>query len=410
MRRRGPLLLLLVANTISALGTGMTLLAIPWFVLHVSGSAVQTGLVAAAETAGLVVASALAGPVVDRVGPRRTAVVADLVAAGAVSLIPVLHGLDLLRLWVIVVLALLLGLSRSPGDASRLTLVPLAAQRSGVALERATSAYEGSTRAARMLGGPVAGALIALWSPPPVLLIDAASFAVCAAIIGLTTIAAHKQATGDPSTSRFRRYVTDLREGLSYLRQDRLVSAFILMTMATNAIDASFATVILPVYADQVLHSTLQLGFLVSGFGLGALLGTIAFAWAGPRLPRWPTFTVCFLLTGAPRYLALVAEPPFLVLLAAIAVTGVTFGALNPIMSTVEYERIPEHLRGRVLSVGAAGAMLGMPVGTLLIGSLVNAAGLHTALVSVCVVYLVVTLSPLLFPVWRQMNRPPVTA
>jgi MFS family permease len=407
MRRYQGLAFLVTANAVSALGTSMTFVAVPWFVLHTTGSAVQTGLVAAAETAGLVLSSALAGPLIDRTGARRASVTADATAAVTVSLIPALYALDVLEVWLIAVLALLLGLSRAPGDASRLALMPAVVDGSGVVMERATSAYEGATRAARMLGGPAAGGLIALWNPPLVLLADAASFVVCALVIGLAPLGIPGSGGSDAAGGPWlRQYLGELGDGLRYLRRDRLVLSFMLMTMFTNAMDIGFATVMLPVHADEVLDGSVQLGFLISAFGVGALCGTILYGWLGARLSRWPTFTVCFLLAGAPRYLALLIEPGFLPVLAALVATGIAFGALNPIMSAVEYARIPENLRGRVLSTAMAGAMLGMPLGTVCTGLLIEGLGLRGALAGLGLLYLAVTLCPLVFPVWRQMNEP----
>ena len=72
------------------------MIAIPWFVLSTTGSPTQTGLVAAAEIAPLVVFKALGGPLLDRLGPRRVTLACDLLSAVVVGSIPLLHDLGLL--------------------------------------------------------------------------------------------------------------------------------------------------------------------------------------------------------------------------------------------------------------------------------------------------------------------------
>ena len=69
-------------------------------VLVTTGSAAQTGLVAAFELAPYVAVKALAGPLVDRIGQRRVSVVADLASAIVIVAIPLLHSLDALGLRV----------------------------------------------------------------------------------------------------------------------------------------------------------------------------------------------------------------------------------------------------------------------------------------------------------------------
>lgn len=68
--RRAPLLALLSASGISAVGSAMTMVAIPWFVLSTTGSGARTGLVAGAETLVLLLSLALTGSLLDHYGGR----------------------------------------------------------------------------------------------------------------------------------------------------------------------------------------------------------------------------------------------------------------------------------------------------------------------------------------------------
>jgi MFS family permease len=401
IRSRAELVVLVAATAISASGTVMTVLAVPWFVLQTTGSAPRTGLVATGELAGLVLSSALAGPIIDRYGARRASVTADLVACLAVAAIPALHVTDRLALWSLFALAVVLGLSRGPGAASRATLVPAVAARAGIALERATSAQDGAERGARMLGAPAAGALIAWLEAPSVLVVDAVTFLVCA---GLVAAAVHRDPPAATAGPGLRGYLSDLAEGVRYLRTDRLVRAGMVLTMVTNCLDAGMLVVLLPVYATDVLHSSVALGVLVGTFAAGALLGTATYGWLSPRLPRWPVFTISFLVMGSPRFLVLLTQPGLPVLVTVLLVAGIAVGPVNPLLYTVAAERIPEALRGRVFGAEAAGAMLGMPVGATAAGVAVPVLGLTGAVAVFAVVYLAATLSPLVFRFWREMD------
>ena len=93
-----PLVAMLVASGISLVGTRLSAIALPLFVLITTGSATRTGLVAFAEMAPYVVMQALAGPLTDRVGPRRISILSDLVSAAVVAFIPVLHAMGRLQL------------------------------------------------------------------------------------------------------------------------------------------------------------------------------------------------------------------------------------------------------------------------------------------------------------------------
>mgnify|MGYP000873093768 CR=1 FL=1 len=94
----------LLAEVVSTTGTRMSMVAIPWFVLTTTGSAATTGVVAFAETLPYVVVLALGGPVVDRFGAWRVAIVAGVTAAGLVGAVPALYAAGALHLGVLVVL------------------------------------------------------------------------------------------------------------------------------------------------------------------------------------------------------------------------------------------------------------------------------------------------------------------
>src|ERR1700712_1224846 len=92
VRSKRPVVVLLSAFGISLVGTRLSMIALPLFVLETTGSATRTGLVALAEMLPYVVAQGLSGPVTDRVGARRVSVVSDAVRVVVVGCIPALHA------------------------------------------------------------------------------------------------------------------------------------------------------------------------------------------------------------------------------------------------------------------------------------------------------------------------------
>jgi MFS family permease len=89
-RRRafGSLSALLAAHAISQTGNVITTFAIPFYVLGLGGSGVEVGIAAFFSTVPIVVGGALGGVVVDRVGHRRAAIVADVISGATVLAIP----------------------------------------------------------------------------------------------------------------------------------------------------------------------------------------------------------------------------------------------------------------------------------------------------------------------------------
>jgi MFS family permease len=400
LSRRMPLLALLGAFGISHAGSVMTLLAIPWFVFQATGSGIQTGVVTAAETIGLLASSILTGPVIDKVGARAISVLADLAAVVAVGTIPLADATVGLSLPLLTILAGLAGLTRAPGDTAKRVLLPGVVQGARTSIERGSGAADAMIRIGRTAGAPLAGTLIVILGAPSVLLIDAATFLVAALLIGCWVPSqAGRTATAEPGG-----YFGWLATGFRYVRRDRLILAIISTVTIMNALDAGMNAVLQPVFAAQVMNSSVLLGELMGVFGLGAAAGSVVYGWCGSRWDRWPTFAVCALLAGAPRFVLLWMEPSIVLLLLGFFVCGLAAGSLNPVLVTVELDRVPAHLRARVLGATEAGVLAMMPVGALVAGLLMDAIGLEATLLAFAAVYGVTTLCPVAFRVWRQMD------
>jgi len=397
-RRRTGLIALLVAVGVSSTGTRMSVLALPWFVLVTTGSPARTGLVVFAQLLPYVVVQALAGPLVDRVGGRRASVLCDLLSAGVAASVPLLYALDRLSFPVLLALVALLGAARGPGSNAKAVLVPAVVSQSGMPLERATGLYDGVDRTASIGGAALAGVLIGLFGPVPVLLVDAATFLVAAALVLLVR--------AGPAAAVPGRYLARLREGLVFLRGDRLLVAITGMLLVTNLLDQAMTAVLVPVWARENTGEALTVGLIFGAIGVGATVGSLTAAVIGPRLPRRTAFLLAFVLAGSPRFAVLALGAPLPVVLAVSLAAGLGAGLLNPILGAVLYERIPTPLQARVLSVSTALAWAGMPFGALLGGWLTSAYGVTAALWIAGAAYLLATLLPL-GRTWRGMDRPP---
>src|SRR3954447_9955060 len=185
--RRIPLYGWLTAEAITLLGTRISMIAIPWLVLTTTGSATQTGLVAFAEITPMVLLKAFGGPLVDRVGPRRTAIIADAVSFAVVGLIPVLHHNGGLSFPLLLCLVAVAGALRGPGDAATTALIPALVERADVPYERATGLASAIERGATMIGAAIAGGLVATVGAANAVAVDAISFGACAVLLALTT-------------------------------------------------------------------------------------------------------------------------------------------------------------------------------------------------------------------------------
>ena len=397
-----PIISLFAANAISLVGNVLSAIAIPWFVLQTTGSATQTGITGFFTVFPVVLAGLFGGTLVDRLGYKRTSIIADIASGVTTALIPLLYFTIGLEFWQLMVLVFLGALLDAPGSTARSALVPELAAMAHMPIERATSLIHIIERGARLIGAPLGGLFIALLGTENVLWLDAASFFISAGIVAVA-IRIH-QPVEQEEKEPGGRYLDELREGLRFIVNDKLLLAIVIMVMATNFLDAVFSGVVQPVFVKQVYGRALDLGLLIGANGAGAVIGALIFSVVGPRLPRHADFVVGFVLTSL-KFFLYATYPPLWVALVFVVVFSMGAGPLNPIIGAVEYERVPKNMRGRVGGAISAGAWSAMPLGMLIGGVLTEKLGVFSMLIGLGVIYFITTLSMAFIPAMKEMNR-----
>ena len=147
------------------------------------------------------------------------------------------------------------------------------------------------------------------------------------------------------------------------------------MVSLTNLLDLAWAAVLVPVWGIETGGGAAAVGALFATFAGASAVGSLVAAAYGDRLPRYATYLVCFLVTGLPRFVIMAVDTPLWGMLAFAVVAGFASGFLNPILGAVIYERVPEHLIGRVTSLSTACCFALMPLGGLVGGFLVGGSG-----------------------------------
>ena len=397
-----PIISLLTANAISLVGNVLSAIAIPWFVLQTTGSATQTGITGFFTVLPVVLAGLFGGTLVDRLGYKRTSIIADIASGVTTALIPLLYFTVGLEFWQLMVLVFLGALLDAPGSTARNALLPELAELAQMPIERATSLIHIIERGSRLIGAPLGGLLIAMMGTENVLWLNAISFFVSAGIIAVTNNVHQPvhQEEHPPGGS----YFGELREGLRFISNDKLMLVIVIMIMVTNFMDAVFSGVVQPVFVKQVYGEALDLGLLIAANGGGAVIGALIFSAIGPRLPRHTIFVFGFVLTSL-RFFLYAIYPPLWVTLIFVVLFSIGAGPLNPILGAVEFERIPKNMRGRVGGAISAGAWSAMPLGMLVGGVLTERLGVHPMLLGLGVIYLLTTLSMAFIPAMKEMNR-----
>lgn len=383
--------LLLGARTASLLGTAMAPVGLAFAVLHATGRVGDLGLVLAAQSAAMLVLLPVGGVVADRRPRRQVLITADCVSALAQS---ATTGVVLAGSRSIVLLAGLqafVGASRAFAAPALTGLVP---QTVPAQVRQQGNALVGLTRnITGLLGGPLAGLLAVLFGPPAALAVDAGSYAVSASCWFRLRVVVGGSGGGG--------MLTELREGWTEFRSRTWLWAIVVQFAVLVGFGVAAFDVLGPVVARDRLGGASSFGIVLGAEALGAVAAGLLGLRVRFRRP---------LLVGT--YGTLLLVPELLLLawsssLAAISVSaaaaGAGMGLFGVLWETALQDLVPPDALSRVSSYDALGSFVLLPVGLALMGPLVGAVGVPSALVTGAVGVLVPTLGVLAV---RDVRRP----
>lgn len=327
---------LLAAHTISRWGDTFSSVALVIVVYRLTGSGLQVAGTVAFEVAPVLLFGFLAGAVVDRRPRRQVMIVADL---GRVAVAALLAGLGQ-HLPVLYGGAFLLSTFSVFFNPAAASVLPAIVDDDEIVA--ANSALWSAAVLSQIALAPVAGALVAVAGASPAFLLNAASFAVSAAL--LWRLAVPEGATRPPS-----KHLTDVAEGLRAIRASRFLTV-LSGVQGLGALSAGATSALLVVLAQEHLGvGPRRFGLLVAAIGVGAGFGPLLLQRVVGNVRRPAFLFGPYLLRGAVD-LVLAGFSSFGLAFGALVAYGLGTSTGNVTYTSVLQRTIPDRMRGRVFA------------------------------------------------------------
>jgi MFS family permease len=352
-----PFALLWSGQTISLLGDRIYQVALAWWVLEKTGSAVAMGTVFIFSTIPMLVFLLIGGVLVDRFPRLWLMLISDLARGLVICTVAVLAYSDRLAIWHVYLFSLIFGFVDAFFQPAFRAIVPEITPIGDL-----TSANSLTSLSHELAGiaGPAAGAaIVALGGTPLAFALDGCSFLASAACV----LPILRLAASPKSEEASHSIVGDLREGLATVITSPWLWVTILVAGISNIAYAGPMEVSLPFLIKDYRHAEVGvLGLFYSASAVGSVLATI---WLGrlPKLRRrgwllygsWALIGIMVVMIGLPI--------PIPGILLASAVIGACNATLTLTWVNSLQEMVPRHLLGRVTSVDYMGSYVFLPVG-----------------------------------------------
>jgi MFS family permease len=333
---------LLAAELVSLTGSQMTWLALPWFVLITSGSATRMSLVVAAEIIGLGLLGLPGGRVLGWLGARRTMLACDALRGPLMLVIPLLHWSGDLSFGLLLGVAFAIGAVSAPYFAAQKVIVPELLGEEEERVSQANALFQAATRATLLLGPVAAGVLIGVIGATWVLVVDAVSYLVAVALVG--AFVPHRPPPDGQAEER------SIRAGLRFLVNEPLLRVWNAVFAIGDAAWTAFFIAVPVLVVVRFDADARVAGWLFASFGVGALIGNaVAYRYLLRRVDGLALIAACVMGQALPLWL-LPLPLPAAALSAALLVSGIANGLVNPSLHTIMTLRIPPPLRPTVMT------------------------------------------------------------
>ena len=315
------------------------------------------------------VLSLFAGPFIDRFPKRRTLILTQSALAFLALALALITATHVVRYWMILVLAFLLGMVTLIDNPTRQAYVIELAGRDS--LMNAVSLNSAAFNTARIFGPGIAGLLIEVMGIAPCFFLNSFSFL---AVIGALFFIDTPPLASSRSVESVRDVLASTRDGLAYIRRRSEIALPLILMAVISTVVINY-NVFVPTFAKISLgRSASSYGFLMTSMGIGSLVAALTLAvrsGAGPSPLRLfggaVGMCVTILLCGLQRNYALSC-----VLLALTGFATISFSTSTN--ATIQLASDDEH-RGRVMSVYSLVFGGVTPIGSLYAGVVSEIAG-----------------------------------
>jgi MFS family permease len=353
-----------IGQIISTSGTFMQSVAQAWLVLKLTNSGTALGLVTALQYFPILFLGPYGGIIADRF-PKRKILYFTQSISGALALI--LGGLvvtDLIRVWMVYILAFCLGLVTVFDNPTRQTFyVELVGPDN---LRNAVTLYSTLVNLARIIGPAISGVLIATVGLAPCFLINGVSYV---AVVIMLSMMHTDELHITPPVPRAR---GQIREGFKYVASTPTLLSILSMMAIIGMLTFEFQ-VSLPLIAQNTFNGDAgSYAFLTSSMGFGAAIGGIFFASRKSGMPV-KIANAAFLFGLA--VLAAACMPSLLLTGLAMMVVGICSINFSSLGNSILQLTSSPQMRGRVMSFWSIAFLGSTAIGGPIVGWFAEAAG-----------------------------------
>jgi MFS family permease len=353
--------LLWFGESISLLGDQFYMVALPWLVLQITGSALAVGSIVAVAGIPRALLMLLGGVFTDRLSPRLLMLASNAVRIVITGILALLVITGTTQLWMLFVLSFAFGIVDAFFHPAYMAILPMIVAEED--LGKANAVTQGTALIVSSIGPGVGGVLVKALGMGSAFVLDTISF-----VVATFTLTRMDTALTTHTAAKKTGVIAEIREAAAYIAGDELLRTFILVVTALNFLFAGPMMVGPSALVKQFFpeQGVLALGVLLSAMGIGSVVGM---GIGGATQPaRIGLLSLLSIAMAGLAIAAIGASTLFSVTAICFAIAGLSSGFSNLVLVTWLQKRIDKTMMGRVMSMVMLASFGIIPIGAAVAG------------------------------------------
>ncbi|URZ18618.1 MFS transporter [Clostridium felsineum] len=393
--------LYVLARFISLIGTGIQTIAVPLFILDLTGSGTAMGIFSVLTILPAIFTAVLSGIIGDRKNRKYVMIAMDLARGMLIFILALLATINYFNIYILFIMQIFLSIMDETFSGSSIGLMPELIDNT--VLLQANSLKEGFDAVATIIGPALGGVLYGLFGIKIIFYINSVSFMLSAILSYFIIYKSNLVKKEKLSTKIFLREISEV---LKFLFRKKGLFQLSLFAMLSNFLLVPLFDLIMPYALKKGIHfSSQQYGYITCFFTVGLLLGNVAISLylkkfrlkllmkIGLIFESFITIVMCLLFLpiitlffkGSIIYL-------FIVMCISYMLIGFFNAILNTPISTNLQKLVSNDLRSRFFSIFGLLTQVAIPIGSFILGFTLDKIKYYDLLIAISLIIAIISL------------------
>ena len=393
--------LFILGQLVSVLGSGIQMIALPLFILDLTGSGAKMGLFATISMVPALITSPFAGVLGDRLNRKHIMVSMDYIRGFIILFLAILTFYEKINISILFIFQIFISIFDSLFEASTVAMIPDLVDKED--LMRANSLSQSFISTSRILGPVLGGVIYGLFGMKWIFAINGLSFIFSAFSEMFIN---YKKTTNLSSKMNFDVVFKDLKESVIYIFKNNILKKIMLFAIILNFLFNPLFVVLIPYTFRKVVgFSAQQYGLLETMWTIGILLGNLILGIFFSKktessnnllkvgLIGMVLFNLIFSFFLLPNSINTFSIwQMFFISGIILCLMGISNALINTPIGVYFQKIIPNEQRSKIFSVMSVLFQIATPFGMIFVGYLVDGIPVHWIFISISFIILLVTI------------------